>query len=612
MVYCFSEFEIDEDPLELRREGQVLDLQPKVLAVLLLLVRSAGQVVTKDEILAAVWPDVAVTEASLTRCISIIRRELGDDVVNTLRGRGYRMGVSVREAGAPPPPARRNRGWLWAACVGGALLLVVAAWLGRPFAELPIATSSEPSLHRTTDVAVIPIEVIGMEDPDELGRRIALEVIDRLAKADELRVVPASTVSGVSTAGVPAEVGRRLGAGTLVLGTIRPRAGALRVSVEVVETDTGFPSWSRSFDRPASEAEALPTEIAARVATVLGASIEGAVGYVNEAEIESARLYVEGQEAVIREKREHLLRAVALFERSVELDPKHARAYVALASAYERLWGEDEPGAPWLDRGEAAARIALELVPEHPEALAVLAALRRDHKDWAGAVAGYAAAIRMGPTARAHTGMARVLCMMGRPEAAEVHARRAIDLEPTSADAHFTLARVHYYLGNPDAAIAHLELAASLDPGLKDLPTLLSRAYQAAGRLDEAREAFLLVSARWFRPVLRVMDRVFGTNGSLRVVLALDELRRGTRCPTTGMGQALVWARLGEPERMYECLEMTARKHPWYAASEPGFAPYRDDPRFRDVLVREGRLPLDGSEWPVASAIRSDPIQIRN
>lgn len=618
MRYCFSEFEFDDDPLELRRGDRVLDLQPKVLGVLLLLVRSAGAVVTKDELLAAVWPDVAVTEASLTRCVSIIRRELGDEVVKTLRGRGYRMGVPVRQVDPAQPEVagrdRRSRGLRWGAVLGAPVLVVLAlAWLGRPFATLPIATTPGAPAHAATDVAVVPVEVVGMQDPGDLGRRIALEVIDRLTTADELRVVSAQAAFDEAASGAgPSELGRRLEVGTLVLGTIRPRTGMLRVSVEVVEAETGFPHWSRSFDRPMSEREALPAEIAGHVARVLGASIEGAVGYVNDAEIESARLYFEGREAVIREKRDHLLQAVALFERAIELDPRQARAYVALASAYERLWGEDGPGSPWLDRGEAAARIALELVPDHPEALAVLASLRRDRKDWSGALAGYAEAIRAGPSTRALTGMARLLCMIGRPEEAEPHARAAIDLEPTSADAHFTMARVDYYLGRPEAAVAHLELAASLEPGLKDLPTLLARAYQAAGREDAAREAFLLVSARWFRPVLRATDRLLGTDRSLRLVMWLDELRRGTRCPANGMGRALVWARLGETERMYECMEKTARKHPWYLASEPGFDPHRDDPRFRALLAREGVGPVRDAARPMAVGIRSDPVQIRN
>jgi len=610
MRYRFRDFEISDEPLELRRGGDVVDLQLKVLQVLLFLVRHADRMVEKEEIFEAVWPDVAVTEASLTRCISIIRRELGDDAVKTLRGRGYRMGVPVTtgepseaapEVGVPRAPHRRWR-------VAAALVLLLAAsfaWLGRPFAELAIPTGSDVVARRATDVAVLPLEVFGDPGgPQDLGHRIALEVVDQLLAVNELRVVPTASSFRVGREQSLAGIGRELSAGTLVVGSIRPSPQGIRAIVEVVEAETGYRHWSKPFEREGARWEQLPGEIAAQVAHVLGASIEGAVDYVSSPDLESARLSFEGRDALVREKRQHVMRAVELFERAIALDPKQPRAYVALGSAYERLWGYDDPGSTWLDRGETVARIALELVPGDPEALVVLGAILRDRKDWSGARAAFQAAIDAGPTGHAHGAMAGLLCMLGAVEEAVPHAEAALALSPTSGAAHFTAARVAYYRGRPEAAVAHLERAAVLEPHLTDLPTLLARAYQAAGREDEAREAFLLVSPRWFRPVLRTIDRTLGMQTSLRVVMWLDEIEQGARCPTRGMGRALVWAQLGESERMFECLDATARKNPWYLAVEPGFAPHRRDPRFAVVLAREGLAEPAASASAVPAAIR--------
>lgn len=590
MKYRFEDCELDEERRELRRQGHALELQPKVFDVLLLLVRNAGRMVGRDEILERVWQDVRVTEASLARCISLIRRELGSEVIRTVRGRGYQLGVPIEACGgqeaAASQPSRGRRRWLaWAA---PAAVLVVLVWLGRPFHSVELPVTAPPPVRHASEVAVLPFAVLGdLPEARELGRRIPLEVIDRLASADELRLASSAASFALAPDLPPQQVGRTLAVGTLVLGNLRPAPDGLRTSVEVVEAHSGYRIWSKVFD--AVEPAALPERIASDVARVLGASVEGGVGYVGDSpQVEAARYYLEGRSAVLASKREHLLRAVDLFERATLLDPDEARAYVALAAAYERLWGLDDPPSAWLARGEAAARKALERAPDDPEALTVLATIQRDQRRFTQALDTNAAAIDAGPSDRAHEAMARLLCMLGRLDDALWHANQAVELAPARGSVWFTLARIEYYRGRPEIALAHLERAIDLDPRLTDLPTMLARVHAATGNPAAAQESFLLISGPWFRPVLRAVDRLLGTPASLRFVLWLDGLRTGERCPTRGMGRALVWAELGETDRMLECVATAAEKHPWYAAVEPGFARYREDPRFRAILEQSG------------------------
>jgi DNA-binding winged helix-turn-helix (wHTH) protein len=99
VIYCFGSFELDADCYELRAAGVALDLQPKVLDTLLLLVRSRNRVVLRRELLEVVWGEVAVSEASVTRVIVEVRRALGQHArsIVTLRGRGYRFTGEVTE-----------------------------------------------------------------------------------------------------------------------------------------------------------------------------------------------------------------------------------------------------------------------------------------------------------------------------------------------------------------------------------------------------------------------------------------------------------------------------------------------------------------------------------
>jgi DNA-binding winged helix-turn-helix (wHTH) protein len=101
MFYRFSDFALDTERNELhRRGGESQELQPKVSGVLEVLLRARGQMVTKAQLLDAVWPDVVITEGSLVRAISLARQALGDrygddGIISTVWGRGYRISVAV-------------------------------------------------------------------------------------------------------------------------------------------------------------------------------------------------------------------------------------------------------------------------------------------------------------------------------------------------------------------------------------------------------------------------------------------------------------------------------------------------------------------------------------
>jgi DNA-binding winged helix-turn-helix (wHTH) protein len=100
MVYRFGDFELDEEERELRRDGTQIPLQPLIFDLLAMLVRTHRRVVSKEELMETLWPDVIVSEASLQRAISFARSAVGDDarsLIRTFVGRGYRFCADVRE-----------------------------------------------------------------------------------------------------------------------------------------------------------------------------------------------------------------------------------------------------------------------------------------------------------------------------------------------------------------------------------------------------------------------------------------------------------------------------------------------------------------------------------
>jgi DNA-binding winged helix-turn-helix (wHTH) protein len=111
--YRFAEFEVDAARFELRRHGELQHVEPKVLQLLVFLLRNRARTVSKQEILAAVWPGVAVVEGVLTRAICLARKQLGDSprepsFIRTVAGRGYRFVGVVAERGAASAPTERD------------------------------------------------------------------------------------------------------------------------------------------------------------------------------------------------------------------------------------------------------------------------------------------------------------------------------------------------------------------------------------------------------------------------------------------------------------------------------------------------------------------------
>ncbi len=603
MLYRFAGFEVDEERYELRRDGAAIEVQPKVLEVLLHLVRNAERACSKDELIDAVWADVSVSEGSLVRCIVLARRALDETerdarIIQTVRGRGYRIGVPV-ETGAEDVPAevvaarpgRRGR-ILWLAVGLVTLVLLWLFWLARPYADLPEPRSPRfGAEHPVTSVAVLPGLAAG-EGSQTLGlaESVALQVIDRLGAIAELRVVSHASSFEVAQHGPrgPREIGERLAVGTLVFERAQ-QSGSTRITLEVVDARSGFQRWSHSYEGPVEESTELGRVAAEDVARVVGTLVEVGPGLLRKTgKVTALDYYLQGRKAVFAASRERLLEAVSRYEQAIELDPSYLDAYVGLADAYERLWDLDRAGAGWLDRGELAILRARELDPDHAYALAMHATLLRARRQWEPAEAEYLRAIELGASGRTYSLYAGLLCMLGRTPEAEPLVARSLELAPLDAEVQRTAGRVHHYLGNHERAVAHLLRALELDPRAVYTPRLLAGALASNGQEDEAREAFLLLTPRFIRPFARIHGRLFSGEAGVRLLLAMDIARTGKTCRGDGHGTAMAWALVGERERMLECLAEDVDRHLYYVVEDPVFDPYRGDPQFQKLLLAAG------------------------
>ncbi len=610
MIYRFDDFELDDERFELRQQGTPIELQRKVHDVLAYLLANPDRVASKAELLEAVWAEATVSEASLTRCISLLRKALGDTegdgrILVTVRGRGYRLGVPVLPVSdevsedPPPPqqdlpkPARPSFGKGRIALVGllgvGALLV----WLARPYADLgPSFESQPPSELSETSVAVLPFLYDGAtEEQRHLAGSLALEVAIRLRKIPNLEVTPPgdSLQLGLDAERDPQRVGRSLGCGRLVSGRLQFAGDKVRVAVELIDSATGFVLWSDVYPEDRSALGALQERIGREVVSAVAKTAPvGVADLVEPASVEPDRYRVEGRLAVLAGTHEGLLRAVANYERATEVDPTDVRSLVAKAVAYHGLWDLEGEGPGWLERGRTAATVAVELAPDSVDAHVADASIRRARRDWDGSLRAYQRAIELGGSAEAYEGLANLYSILGRPADALRPATKAVELAALHPSPHRTLGRVWFFLGQESRAISQFQRSLDLRPESALIMGTLATAFERNGEPDKAAESITQALPPWMQPLSRIHNRIAGDDASLRLTMGIDRLASGNRCGHNALEAAMVWARIGNREWLYECLEEASERYLWFIASEPIYDPYRGDEEFQRIVQAAG------------------------
>ena len=563
--YQFGPFTLDLERFELRAGAERVELQPKVFAVLRLLVAAAPRTVPKEEILDTVWADVVTGDEVLTKAISQARTALarispGEEVIRTVRGRGYGLalpvrlleaaaeasplGGSVQESGegAPPEatvrsPGRRFGPALWAGAIGGALLAVATATLvylaiptPLPFAEaagLDPAQAAPPA----TAVAVLAFSDLSPEgDHTYLAHGISEDLIAALSRLPDLQV--AARTSAFAFAADPisvVEIGRRLGVGSVVEGSVRVVGDRLRVSARLVRTHDGFELWGDRFDRPLGDVLGVQDEIAAALAGELQARLVPIARPPQaETSMQAYLLIRRARAAELRRTREGQDEAVGLYEQAVALSPQSAEAHAGLAGALGAEWGSfsvEPRTSELLVRAEQHARLALAADPGSAMAHRTLGAvLDGRHRDWPGAERSYQRALELHPGHHeTMVSYASLLMRLGRFDEALPLLQRAVSLDPLNANVNQMLGRLHFYRTEYDAALAALHRSYAISPG-PEVPSLLSKAYGRKGMERESGEALLLALPAATRPFYRILVRSLGTVRFLRFDAGLDRV----------------------------------------------------------------------------------------
>lgn len=441
----FGRYVVDLNRGCLLLDDREVTLRPKTFAVLVYLATHPGRLVSKEEILAAVWPNLVVTDDTLVQSIGELRRALGESgarLITTVPRRGYRF-----EGDEAPPERRKPRGWhplRWRWQYGilaplAVAMVVAGLWFGTTFRDAT-APGATPAIKPA--IAVLPFQNQSDEKSREyLADGLTQDLINSLGRFSALTVMSWNAVATYKGAMArPGEIARVLDVRYQVEGSVRYAGDQVRVSAQLVDIQ-GRVLWSGRFDVPSADVFTLQDRITREIAGVLAVRVtdfEQQRAFAKPTASFDAYDYVlRARPALRRPTRANIVEARELLRRAIELDPAYAAAHSALGETFHVAisMGWAESPAEYWKRVEAAAGEALRLDPAD---------------------------------VRGRILLARSYIAYNRYPEAQAQIDRAIATNPNDADALAGRGNILMWLGKTDAAIETLEIAQRIDPELND------------------------------------------------------------------------------------------------------------------------------------------------
>ena len=404
------------------RDGVSVDITPKVLDVLLYLIDHAGTLVTKEELLDALWPGANVTDNALTQAVSELRQALGDDAsapryIRTVARRGYRFVAELTAVGDTQTTPVEPR---------------------PPIDDQAIAVLDFTNVSDDADAAWLGAGIAETVSAD-------LRALGRFRVIDRRRVVEATR----STNGLLA-TGAALGVRLAVVGSFQRIGDRVRITARVVDLARGEAVADAKVDGRLDEIFSLQDQVVSQFAAELGVAAHAAASQRNRetASLEAFRAVMEGWLKIETLDVREVPRAIDDFERAVSIDADYALAYTGLATAefasYESTRSDNDPARPLLDRAIAHGRRAIELDEGLAEAHGTLALILVSAWDTPAAVRAARRAVAIEP------GNWRHLFRLGHATWGDERLRAGaatLALYPDFAFAFFQSAMVHVARG---------------------------------------------------------------------------------------------------------------------------------------------------------------------
>ena len=512
-LYEFSSFRLDAGERVLLRDGQPIALPPKDLETLLVLVARAGHIVEKEELLEKVWPGVFIEEGNLARHIFNLRQVLGDapdgrSYIETIPKRGYRFVAAVRKEAEPAAPqtytpqvseqapsavspGQKKNLWLWT--MAFVVPLAVTAVLVSRYFWPPRNPSQQKVM-----LAVLPFaNLSGDAHEDYFADGLTEEMIAQLGQLQPAKlgvIARTSTVHYKDTKETAAQIGRELGVGYLLEGSVRRGGERVRITAQLVQVGEQTHLWAETYERPLTDVLSIQREIAEKITHSLSIQLLPAATSVSASSsvnLESYDKYLLGLHELGEGTRESENKAIQYFQEGIAKDPKDARLYAALAGAYNAVTTYYSSPAEVMPRAKEAALRAVELDPNLASAHVRLGYVRLFFDwDWPAAEAEYRRALEINPSLpEAQLGYATYLGTLGRFDEALSRVQQAYLFDPLALESRNEALWIYYFSGRMPETVAQCQKTIEMEPAAGLPYAMLAMAYARMGWRSETLQA---------------------------------------------------------------------------------------------------------------------------
>lgn len=515
----FERFSLDLARCSLKRGAEQVALRPKAFDLLCYLAQNTGRVVSKDELMKAIWPGVVVTDDSLVQCVKDVRDALSDGeqrIIKTVPRRGYLFAAEVSVSAVPneqhatagevigagetAAPHGLHARWLklWLAAL--AALIVLAVIVGRYLINASTTprgaeTAREIAAERAS-IAVLPL--VSLSDPardDYFADGLTEDIISALGRFSEIAVRSRGAVlpyKGKTTR--PEEVGRDLAVRYVLEGSVRRSAERIRISVQLTDTSRAALLWSLQYDTEPKEIFSVQDDMARRIAGTLAVRLSdlelAKAASKPPSSLEAYDLVLRGRDALSRVTRTANSHARSMFESAIALDANYVPAIVSLGmvdlNAVRYGWTADPVEA--LQRAEQLGRKAIAINESSAAAHALLGQVYIRRGDLDRALDEMKRALALNPSdSESYAGVGNALLLLGDVDRAIEAIETAIQFHPNiSATDYFRLGMAYLLAGRNADAIRILERAVVRNENNVFINAMLAAAYAEADRQDDA------------------------------------------------------------------------------------------------------------------------------
>ncbi len=460
-----------------------------------------------------------------------------------------------------------------------------------------------PSEHDTRRIAILPFANISPDPSDEyFSDGMTDELIAVLSKIGGLRVVARTSAMRFKGEKATARsIGQELKVGSLVEGSVRKSKNRVRITVQLIDSQSEEQLWSETYDRDLQDVFSVQTDIAQQVAGALelrlGVRESSVLQRQQTQSPEAYALYLKGRYHWNSRAESEVHKAMKYFEEAIGRDARYALAYVGLADCHSILgtYGYRRGAAVYPQAKELAEK-ALSLDESLAEAHASLGqTLMWYYYDWARSGSELDRALQLNASyATARMWRATHHAALGRFGDCLIEARKAVELDPLSMIALTELAKDLYLGRRYDEAIDQYRKSLQVDPNFPIAHKGLSEVYVQKGMHEEAiaeiEKAIALSGRSIF--ILDDLGYIYAGAGkrdeAAKVLEDLDRLASDQYVPA--YGRVLICAALGYKEKAMAWLEKAYEERSFlvYLKVDPVFDPLREEERFATLIDKMG------------------------